>query len=153
MGERSNPRLLFVYGTLRRDSPNSRHGMLEGIARFVGHARMRGRLYELGGYPGVVPAPDTDAWVRGEVYELVEPQELLARLDEYEECGPRDPEPHEYRRVRAEVWMATGAREEAWVYRYLGSVAGKREIESGDYCDGNERDDRRVKVSAPREKR
>jgi len=127
--------------------------MLAGVARFVGHARVRGRLYELGGYPGVVSAADTDAWVHGEVYELTEPHEVLARLDDYEGCGASDSEPHEYRRECAEVWMATGAREEAWVYRYLGSIAGKREIESGDYSGWDARDDVRARVSAPRETR
>ena len=146
-------RLLFVYGTLRRDSPNSRHGMLAGAARFVGHARVHGRLYEIGGYPGLIHATDPDDWVHGEVYELAGPHEILTRLDEYEGCGPRDPEPHEYRRERAEVWMATGAREEAWVYRYLGSIVGKREIESGDYCGSGEREEGRTRVSAAREKR
>jgi len=127
--------LLFVYGTLRRDSPNSRHAMLARAARLVGRARMRGRLYQLGGYPGLVPAPDAERWVQGEVYELTDPEALLARLDEYEGCGPRDPEPHEYERVRAEAWMASGAREEAWVYVYRGPLSEKREIVSGDYCE------------------
>ena len=128
-------RLLFVYGTLRRGSPNSRHAMLARAARFIGRARMRGRLYELGGYPGLVPAPEADRWVHGEVYELADPEQLLALLDEYEGCGPRDPAPHEYERARAEVWIASGAREEAWVYVYRGPLSGRREIASGDYCE------------------
>lgn len=124
---------LFVYGTLRKDSANSVHEMLERNARFVAYARTRGRLYDLGEYPGLIPA-DADSWVHGDLYELADPSAVLARLDEYEGCGPNDPKPHEYERVRREVLMDTGGRETAWVYVYRGGLAGSREIRSGDYC-------------------
>jgi len=123
---------LFVYGTLRKDSANSMHRMLERDASFVARARTRGHLYDLGEYPGLV-ASDADTWVYGDVYELADPSATLARLDDYEGCGSNDAKPHEYERVRCEVVMDTGGRETAWVYIYRGTLAGKREIRSGDY--------------------
>jgi len=124
--------LLFIYGTLRKGGAHGRHDLLERDARFVARARMRGRLYDLGEYPGLV-ASDADAWAHGDVYELADPRAMLARLDDYEGCGPGDAKPHEYERERREVLMETGACEMAWVYVYRGTLAGKREIRSGDY--------------------
>lgn len=123
---------LFVYGTLRKDSANSMHRMLERDASFVARARIRGHLYDLGEYPGLVIS-DADTWVHGDVYELADPSAMLTRLDDYEGCGPSDASPHEYERVRCEVLMDTGGSETAWVYVYRGTLVGKREIRSGDY--------------------
>ena len=61
---------LFVYGTL---SP--RHAPLEIAAtvrrlRPVGQASVRGRLYDLGEYPGAVLSEKSRSVIRGEVFEL-----------------------------------------------------------------------------------
>jgi len=129
---------LFVYGTLRKDCRNGIHRMLAGDAKFIGHARMRGRLVQVrggpGGYPGLVRATAARAWVRGEVYVLENPDDVLARLDEYEGCGPRDARPHEYERVQHEAILESGANILVWVYLYTGSTAEKVDILSGDYC-------------------
>jgi gamma-glutamylcyclotransferase (GGCT)/AIG2-like uncharacterized protein YtfP len=125
---------LFVYGTLREGGRNSVHHMLAHGARRVGKARMRGRLFDLGEYPGFVPSDTGPAWVHGELYALADSAEMLARLDEYEGCGSRDPRPHEFQRLCREALMEGGASAEAWVYVYAGTVNGKPEIASGDYC-------------------
>lgn len=125
---------LFVYGTLRKDSRRSMHHLLARHAEFVGHAQIPGRLYLLDGYPGLVPSSEHHAWVRGDVYVLEDPSEVLARLDDYEGCGPNDAKPYEFERVQREVVLESGESVLAWVYVYAGSVAGKREILSGDYC-------------------
>lgn len=61
--------LLFVYGTLKRGCSNHRH--MAGHT-FVGEARTRPgfRLYDVGGYPGLVAAPDDRDGVRGEVWSV-----------------------------------------------------------------------------------
>ncbi|NJN39869.1 MAG: gamma-glutamylcyclotransferase [Gammaproteobacteria bacterium] len=109
------------------------HRMLASAARFIGNARMRGRLYDLGNYPGFVPSDANHAWVHGEVYDLENAGELLARLDEYEGCGPNDALPHEYVREQREVVMESGDVATAWTYVFIGSVAGRSEVASGDY--------------------
>jgi len=125
---------LFIYGTLRKGSRNSMHALLARDARFEGYAQISGRLYQLGEYPGLVPAEEPGTRVRGEVYVLENLPEVLARLDEYEGCGPNEPKPHEFVREQCEVALETGEKVLAWVYWYTGTVAGKDVILSGDYC-------------------
>jgi gamma-glutamylcyclotransferase (GGCT)/AIG2-like uncharacterized protein YtfP len=125
---------LFVYGTLRKGSRNSMHHMLAGGATLVGQARMRGRLFDLGEYPGFVPSDTVPGWVHGELYVLENSVEMLARLDAYEGCGPGHPRPHEFERLCRDALMQSGASAQAWVYVYAGPVSGKPEIVSGDYC-------------------
>jgi gamma-glutamylcyclotransferase (GGCT)/AIG2-like uncharacterized protein YtfP len=119
---------LFVYGTLRKDIGNSRFHVLAREARevtFVGHARIQGRLFDLGTYPGLVLSDDPGARVRGEVYALSNPQEILSRLDDYEGS--------EFERVERDVVLDSGASGKAWVYIYAGTTDDGPEILSGDY--------------------
>ena len=126
---------LFVYGTLRKDVPNSMFHLLAGEAKLVGRARAPGRMLNLGDYPGLVPSTGSGSCVHGEVYALAAAATTLARLDEYERCGSNDPKLHEFERVEMEVLLESGARVNAWVYVYTGSTTGKQEIVSGDYSD------------------
>jgi len=126
---------LFVYGSLRRDVRNSVFHLIGDEATFVGLGRVCGRLYDLGEYPGLVPSSDRESWVHGELYEVDHPSNTLARLDDYEGCGPRSPRPHAFERVTLEVVQESGALEKAWVYVYRGATLGRRRIVSGDYSD------------------
>ncbi len=74
-------KFLFVYGTLKRGSAN--HGQMAG-QRFVAEARtIPGyRLFDVGGYPGLVVWPADREGVTGEIW-LVSPAALL-RLDRFE---------------------------------------------------------------------
>ena len=73
--------LLFVYGTLKRGCTNHHH--LAGQT-FVGTARTPPgyRLYDLGGYPGIVSQPDDRDGVVGEVWSVDD--DALRRLDRFE---------------------------------------------------------------------
>jgi len=70
--------LLFVYGTLKRGGSN--HHYLTG-QKFLGAARTAPgfRLFDLGGFPGLVPVPEDQAGVIGEVYDA--DATALAALD------------------------------------------------------------------------
>jgi gamma-glutamylcyclotransferase (GGCT)/AIG2-like uncharacterized protein YtfP len=103
---------LFVYGTLRRGSRNRFARLLESRARFVGNARMQGRLFDCGRYPGVTPSDAAGDWVRGEVFRLAESASLLAKLDAYE--GPL------FARVPQRVYLSSGMRL-AWVFLHKGN--------------------------------
>ena len=115
---------LFVYGTLRRGSAHEIARLLQGQARFVGDARMHGRLYGLGRYPGAVAAVRKDEWVRGEVYQMDDSAGLMAVLDDYEGSG--------FERAISSVQLDDGKAIECWVYLYVGKTPGKL-IESGDW--------------------
>ncbi len=115
---------LFVYGTLRRASENRFARLLESQARFVGNARMQGRLYNFDRYPGATPSNGPSDWVRGKVFRLAQPDTMLAKLDAYE--GPR------FGRVPQRVYLSSGMHL-AWVYLYRGTPPEGRRIISGDW--------------------
>jgi len=74
---------VFVYGTLRRGEANDIN-RLQPAPHYLGQARIRGALYDLGSYPGVILGGT--GWVQGEVYALV--AELERQLDVIEEVAP-----------------------------------------------------------------
>lgn len=111
---------LFVYGTLRAGQSNAK--MLDGLGHYSGAAAMRGTLYRIAAYPGLV---DGDAEVRGELFELAAPERSLAVLDAFEG--------EDYGRVEREAIRPDGSRIRAWVYLYRGETGGKAVIVSGDW--------------------
>ena len=126
--------LLFVYGTLRQGAGHSAHHLLKKGAKLVGRGHMRGRLYEINGYPGAVWSEAGDEQVIGELYQLLEADSLLATLDDYEEAGENYPEPREYRRFRVTVELENKTKVGAWCYLYNRPTAGLKLIASGDWC-------------------
>lgn len=127
-----NTHYLFVYGTLRKAFTSGMHHLLAPHGEFVGHGRIRGQLYDVGGYPGAVESRRPDAGVFGEIYRLANPRRLLAELDQYEKCGPHFSPPYEYQRKVLPV-RTSGRRLDAWVYVYNRRVTHLRPIEGGDY--------------------
>ena len=102
--------LLFVYGTLRAfvDIPMAQ--WLRRTARYVGPATTRGRLYDLGPYPGLRPARHRSETVVGDVYRITDPH-VFRVLDRYEAGSVRT----KARFVRGVcvVKLARGARKPA----------------------------------------
>jgi gamma-glutamylcyclotransferase (GGCT)/AIG2-like uncharacterized protein YtfP len=83
----SRPRHLFAYGTLQ--PPFAPAAVLRRLrdARAIGAATVRGTLYDLGRYPGLVRDATGRRRVRGTVIELPRPpraEVLLRWLDRYE---------------------------------------------------------------------
>jgi gamma-glutamylcyclotransferase (GGCT)/AIG2-like uncharacterized protein YtfP len=116
---------LFVYGTLRSTFSNRYARLLRREGALVGPARVRGRLYDLGGYPALRPAQGHEQWVTGEIYILRNPVPLLTKLDAYE--GPA------YPRVRTHAVLDEGRSVPAWLYEYRRALPEGRRIASGDY--------------------
>lgn len=83
-------RYVFVYGTLRRGEPRDIN-LLRPQPRWVGLGGIRGALYDLGTYPGVVldagAVEGAACVVRGEVYAIAPALEQL--LDQIEEVWPQ----------------------------------------------------------------
>jgi gamma-glutamylcyclotransferase (GGCT)/AIG2-like uncharacterized protein YtfP len=124
--------LLFVYGTLRAFVATEVGERLRRQSRLVGCARVAGRLYDLGRYPGLARPRRADEWVAGEVYRLRTPRLTLRALDRYEH-GVR-PIPVRFTRERAIAYVALGTRRRVWVYRFLGPVRAEHRIAGGDYA-------------------
>lgn len=124
---------LFVYGTLRRGYSLHEH-LAEGSSRFVGRGRIKGRLYDLGEYPGAIPVDAPGEEIAGELYQLGDPERQLPKLDELEEFDPAKPEQSLFVRRLADVDLDNGQRVKAWVY-FLPRRPGKaRLIAGGDYA-------------------
>jgi gamma-glutamylcyclotransferase (GGCT)/AIG2-like uncharacterized protein YtfP len=124
----SRPRL-FVYGTLRRGFENRYAHLLDGSARYLGTARVRGRLYDLGQYPGIRLGGDATQWVTGDLFRLRNADSTLATLDAYEGS--------EFERVSATAELPGGERLPCWIYEYKWDVADDRRIVSGEYRPAN----------------
>lgn len=95
--------LLFTYGTLGPSDPEAARS--EGWVEDA----VRGRLYDLGPYPGLVDHDDPRAgWVEGFVRD-VSWEQLTGSLDSYEGVSEGL-----YRRVS----VASRGRRQVWIYVY-----------------------------------
>jgi gamma-glutamylcyclotransferase (GGCT)/AIG2-like uncharacterized protein YtfP len=119
-------RHLFVYGTLRSAFRNPYARLLAQESVLLGPARLRGRLYQLGNYPGMLAPLAPQDWVTGELYQISTAPGLLSKLDEYE--GP------EFERVLARAHRSGRSPVKTWVYLFRGQVSEDQLIASGDYC-------------------
>ena len=89
--------------------------MLADRGQFIGTAKVTGRIYDFGPYPGARPGTGS---VTGEIFQIDE--SLLGTLDEYE--GP------EFERAIT----PTSRDIDCWIYWYSGLAEG-RVIASGDW--------------------
>ena len=128
--------LVFVYGTLRKGGVRALP-MLAPHSRDLGMAVIRGTLFDLGAFPGLVlgalgHALGHDAGdVVGELYEV--DGTTLARLDEIEQYFPDRPEGSYYLRLPATVTQS-GETVSCWTYEIRPErfTLGPR-VESGDW--------------------
>jgi gamma-glutamylcyclotransferase (GGCT)/AIG2-like uncharacterized protein YtfP len=130
------PKYIFVYGTLKRSVANPMGAMMRRHAHYIAEAIIAGRMYDLGPYPGLV-LEDSGTAVYGELYEITQPNALLALLDAYEGCADDDPQPHDFVRVLATVRDTDGVDYRAWVYVYQGHVEPSAVLQSGYYQPSN----------------
>ena len=103
---------LFVYGTLRRGCDNQFAQLLSERGQFISAARVPGRLYDFGSYPGARRTDLPNELILGEIFYLEEPAAVLAILDDYE--GP------EFERA---IVSTTGTLD-CWIYWYVGLETG-----------------------------
>lgn len=146
--------LLAVYGTLRSDVvPLIRDPELKEeanrerrrLSKLVGQCRIRGRLVDLGEYPGLVLADD--ASVKAELYELPfggagsqglrDFRSTLAALDAYEGFDPDDLGGSEY--VRRYVALEHPAGQAAWVYVLNKPTGSAEPLATDDWADAYRR--------------
>ena len=129
------PELMFVYGTLRKDTATAMSRLLACHCAYVSGGLLQGRLYDVGGYPGVVGSDTPGENVVGDLYRIIDRDVVLPRLDEYEHCTQDFPEPHEYLREKRPVTLPDGESVTAWVYLYNHDTAKLKHLQSGDYFD------------------
>jgi gamma-glutamylcyclotransferase (GGCT)/AIG2-like uncharacterized protein YtfP len=123
---------LFVYGTLRRRSRHPMARRLAESARHVAAAKIAGRLYDLGRFPGLKEPHSPSDWVQGDVYDLGgNAERTLPEMDAYENA--ESPPPTPYERQLATVTLDDGRALTVWVYWYRGDVREEAFIASGSY--------------------
>ncbi len=82
--------------------------MYEYISRFfefLGSAKAKGKLYDMGSYPGGVPTSD-DSYIIGELYKVKDESEFswaIGQLDDYEGVSVETDEIQLYRRELIDV--------------------------------------------------
>lgn len=123
------PGLIFVYGTLRRGFDGEMARRLHASACWMGKAQVRGLLYRVADYPGLVPG---EGQVIGDLFLPHDPVATLALLDDYEECAAHFSLPDEYTRQLLKVEAVDGPVE-AWTYIYMRDVRGLPLIPGGDF--------------------
>ncbi|MBF0275784.1 MAG: gamma-glutamylcyclotransferase [Nitrospinae bacterium] len=123
---------LFVYGTLRKETKTAMHDLFADC-NYFSDGYMQGKLYEVNGYPGAIISEDKADKIKGEIYTITVPGQILSHLDTYEECSENFPQPHEYIRKKLTVSTIDGDTVQAWVYLYNRDVSGLTLIKSGDY--------------------
>jgi len=121
--------LLFVYGTLKRGGEF--HSELTEKAHFVGAAKIQGKLFRIQGesYPGAIQT-DSKEYIQGELYELAEPAEMLAKIDELEECNQGL-----FIRKLVDSWVGK-KKVKAWAYFYAKRTHKTSQIISGHFPVG-----------------
>ncbi|MGE3065557.1 MAG: gamma-glutamylcyclotransferase [Hyphomicrobiaceae bacterium] len=130
--------LLFVYGTLMASDTTAigipMRARLQREARSLGAATAQGRLYTLGGYPGMTGSDEPGDVVHGEVYRLAQAGPTLAWLDEYEGISRGATSagaPDEYRRAETDVRLTDGTVLRCWVYFYQKALPAGARIGDG----------------------
>ncbi|MCH8188603.1 MAG: gamma-glutamylcyclotransferase, partial [Proteobacteria bacterium] len=103
-------------------------------ADFYDYGTMRGRLFDLGSYPCVVPSGDPSHKVRGELFLLRAPCRALSVLDDFEGVpGGRQDWAAQYLRKSVAINSRRHGRLRAWVYLYRFATDNLPAIVSGDY--------------------
>jgi len=128
--------LVFFYGTLMAGFDRRRRAGIDDKLTYVGRGAIRAALFDVGLYPAAVPAlegPENIVW--GEVYEMVEPETVLAALDEIEGYRADDPDRSLYVRQETEVRLPDGSLASASAYFYNAPLGRAARISSGDYLE------------------
>lgn len=140
--------MLFVYGSLRRGRERG-HFLSPEKTKFIGPATIKGALYAVGDFPGLVLNSPThnhstptsaslparqeahDVYVQGELFEIFDPVTFFATLDVIEGYWPDQAERSLF--VRRLIAVQTEKGEvEAWAYVLNLPLSGLSRFDSGD---------------------
>lgn len=126
---------LFIYGTLLQ-SENLFAAYLKANSVFYSKAKVKGMMYDIGLFPGVILNAGADSYVHGNIVFMNDPEAVLKKLDVYEGFGPDEPQPNMFVRELVAIELA-GETLSCWIYLYNLPVTGFLQIASGDYLAYN----------------
>jgi gamma-glutamylcyclotransferase (GGCT)/AIG2-like uncharacterized protein YtfP len=114
------PTTLFIYGTLHPDRAPAEIAATARRLTPIGPATIRARIYNLDAYPGAILDPEAPP-LAGELFTVPD-DEILARLDWYEDYRPADPANSLFLREKTVVTLDDGTHQTCWVYVYNGCL-------------------------------
>jgi gamma-glutamylcyclotransferase (GGCT)/AIG2-like uncharacterized protein YtfP len=123
--------LLFVYGTLLTED-NEYAVYLKNHSRFHSYGKIKGKLYDIGEYPGVILSSKGDEYIYGSILKLEHPEDVFPIIDDYEGYGKDQPIPNEFIRLLAQV-ETSHTSINCWMYVYNLPITGLKLIENGRY--------------------
>jgi gamma-glutamylcyclotransferase (GGCT)/AIG2-like uncharacterized protein YtfP len=123
--------LLFIYGTLLF-STNEYGLYLKKNSKLLGIGAFRGRLYDIGEYPGAVYDPSSTDLVYGTIVELENAAENFKVIDKYEGFGKDQAQPNEFVRTQISIELDLKGLT-CWTYLYNLPITSEEKIESGNY--------------------
>ena len=125
---------LFAYGTLRRSYfPDKVAGIRDKLI-FVGEGETNGLLYDIGTYPAAVRGDGTQK-IKGDVFLLREPEQVLRIIDQYEGIDDASGTIGEFVRLKECIRLNSGGELLAWIYWYNQDVQGRISLSTGDYLE------------------
>ncbi len=122
---------IFFYGTLMRMFPLRARAGIDNWLEYVGDGYVSGALFDLGSYPGLVV--DSCSQVCGEVYRVLDPVKLLARVDLIEDYRVENPKEGQYVRQTMDAILEDGRALTVWCYVYNQLLPPNGRIKDGDY--------------------
>ena len=122
---------LFVYGTLL-NADNEFAIYLKNNCSFFADGKFKGRLYDMGEYPGAIADDNYPDYVYGSIFIMSDAISDLKYLDDYEGFGPEQEQPNLF------IRQIIGIESEneiipCWVYTYNLSTDNFPQILSGRY--------------------
>jgi gamma-glutamylcyclotransferase (GGCT)/AIG2-like uncharacterized protein YtfP len=124
---------LFVYGTLHPDRAPAEIADLVRRFTCAGKGTVAGTLYDLGSYPGAVLDERSPRQISGTVFRLPQGEDVLVRLDAYEEFFPEAPERSLFIRRMHGVCLDSGQTLPCWIYEYNGNTGCAAIVQNGVY--------------------
>lgn len=108
--------------------------VLRSKSTLVGEGYFMGKLYRISWYPGAVylPGDQDQSRVFGEIYQIHEFDDLIKKLDAYEEVC-EDEIASLYLRKRVPVYQPDGSLVPCWTYLYNQHLHNLPLIESGRF--------------------
>jgi gamma-glutamylcyclotransferase (GGCT)/AIG2-like uncharacterized protein YtfP len=122
---------LFVYGSLI-DEGNEFAIYLKGNSTFYSPGKVKGKLYDIGEYPGAVLSAEDDAYIYGNILRIDTPEKVFKVIDDYEGYGGEQSWPNEFTRVLTYIETEIGIIN-CWIYVYNLPVNGLGYIKGGRY--------------------
>ncbi|WP_200976535.1 gamma-glutamylcyclotransferase [Echinicola sp. 20G] len=126
--------LVFVYGTLLKETTHAIPKLFHQKSVFVTEAFTYGKLFQVSYYPGLVLTPPSLDKVYGQVFRISEIEKVLLALDKYEEAGPSFPYPQEYKRTMITVYdLQSSEPMKCWAYLYNLPTENLEQIVTGKF--------------------